>query len=169
MKDTRIPFDLTKSEDLSVEIRTDKWSDQNTGRPRKRPLVNPVPGSCSHSGATGVKGHMRGVGSEPRQDAVRVTVRKRVDLHVVVGACRHQLTVLWMEVSSVPGTDLLNCHQTSISPTFRAREYTFSPTVMNFGSSSSRPSHIRTSPSLPQVTKNLQIEDVPKKYHILLI
>lgn len=40
--------------------------------------------------------------------------------------------------------------------TLRAREYTLSPTVMNFGSSSSRPSHIRTSPSFPQVTKNLK-------------
>lgn len=91
---------------------TDNWTDLNTCQERKRPLLNFVPGSCSHSGATAVKGHMRGVGSEPCQDAVWITVRKRVDLHRVVGARRHQLPILWMKGSSVPGIDLLNCHQT---------------------------------------------------------
>lgn len=38
---------------------------------------------------------MRGVGGEPGQDAVRIAVGKRVDLHRVVGARRDQLAVLW--------------------------------------------------------------------------
>lgn len=38
---------------------------------------------------------MCGVGSEPGQDAIWIAVRKRVDLHCVVGACRHQLAFLW--------------------------------------------------------------------------
>ena len=37
---------------------------------------------------------MRGVGGEPGQDAIRVAVRERVDLHRVVGARHHQLAVL---------------------------------------------------------------------------
>lgn len=40
--------------------------------------------------------------------------------------------------------------------TLSAMEWTFSPTVMNLGSSSSRPSQIRTSPSLPLVTMYLR-------------
>ena len=39
--------------------------------------------------------------------------------------------------------------------TFKAHEYAFSPTLMDFGSSSSKSSQILTSPSLPQVTIQL--------------
>lgn len=60
-----------------------------------------IPGSCSHSGAAAVKGHVRGVRGESRQDAVGVAIRKGVDLHGVVGARRHQLPVLWVKGSSV--------------------------------------------------------------------
>lgn len=54
-----------------------------------------LPGSGSDSGAAAVEGDVRGVGGEPCQDAVRIPVGKRVDLHRVVGARRHQLAFLW--------------------------------------------------------------------------
>lgn len=38
---------------------------------------------------------MCGISCEPGQDAIWVTIRKSVDLHRVVGACRHQFAVLW--------------------------------------------------------------------------
>ena len=53
-----------------------------------------VPGPGSDFGAAAVEGDMRGVGGEPRQDAIRISVRKRVDLHRVVGSSRHQLPFL---------------------------------------------------------------------------
>lgn len=40
--------------------------------------------------------------------------------------------------------------------TFKATEKAFSPTFIDLGSSSSRLSHMRTSPSLPQVTRDLK-------------
>lgn len=58
-------------------------------------LLSRVPGSGSDSRAAAVEGDMRGVGSEPGQDAIWIAVRKRVDLHCVVGARRHQLAFLW--------------------------------------------------------------------------
>lgn len=81
-----------------------------------RPLLDFIPGSCSHPGAAAVKGHVRGVGGEARQDAVRIPVRKGVDLHRVVGARRHQLPVLRTRGWCVPGAHLPNGRQTF--PTF---------------------------------------------------
>lgn len=56
--------------------------------------VSPVPGTGGDSRAAAVEGDMCGVGGEPRQDAVGLAVWKRVDLHCVVGARRHQLPFL---------------------------------------------------------------------------
>lgn len=118
-----------------------------------------VPGSSSYLGAAAVEGNMCGVCGEAGEDAVRLAVGKRVDLHRVAGAGRHQPLILrrrnqeefrfcrWQVWS------LVACRW---GPTLRAREWTFSPTVMNLGSSSSRPSHIRTSPSLPLVIMYLR-------------
>lgn len=143
------------------------WPCLDRARPERVSRPSSVPGSGSHSRAASVEGDMCGVGGEPGQDTIWIPVRKRVDLHRVVGACRHQLAVLWREEHISVHHWQLPCwfitrapsRPQSYSwrwPTLSAREYTFSPTVMNFGSSSSRPSHIRTSPSLPQVTKNLR-------------
>lgn len=54
-----------------------------------------LPGSGGDSRAAAVEGDVRGVGGEARQDAVRISVGKSVDLHRVVGARRHQLAFLW--------------------------------------------------------------------------
>lgn len=74
-------------------------------------MLDVLPGPCSHPGAAAAEGHMRGVGREPRQDAVGIPVRERVDLDGVVGARRHQLPVLWMTGWSVPSTGSLVCPQ----------------------------------------------------------
>lgn len=118
-----------------------------------------VPGSSSHLGAAAVEGNMCGVCGEAGEDAVRLAVGKRVDLHRVAGAGRHQSLILRRRKQ-----EEFRCCQWQVwslaacrwGPTLRAREWTFSPTVMNLGSSSSRPSHIRTSPSLPLVTMYLR-------------
>lgn len=118
-----------------------------------------VPGSSSHLGAAAVEGNMCGVCGEAGEDAVRLAVGKRVDLHRVAGAGRHQPLILRRRKQ-----EEFRCCQWQVwslvacrwGPTLRAREWTFSPTVMNLGSSSSRPSHIRTSPSLPLVTMYLR-------------
>lgn len=53
-----------------------------------------VPGSSSHLGAAAVESNMRGVCGEAGQDAVRLALGKRVDLHRVAGAGRHQSVIL---------------------------------------------------------------------------
>ena len=53
------------------------------------------PGAGGHPGPGGVEGHVRGVGGEAGQDAVRVSLREGVDLDRVVGGGGHQLALLW--------------------------------------------------------------------------
>lgn len=137
-------------------------------------LSSSLPGSSSNSWATAVESDMCGVGGESGEDAIRISIRKCMHLHGVVGACRDQLSILWRQehICEYYISTSVSCCVDSLwglsveinyilwirgdRPTLSAREYTFSPMVMNFGSSSSRPSHIRTSPSFPQVTKNLK-------------
>lgn len=56
---------------------------------------------------------MRGVGGEPGQDAIWLAVGKGVDLDCVVGACCHQLAVLWGK--KTPQTHAATFHPPNMS------------------------------------------------------